>query len=131
MKASLTMLTLRSFISITSLLALSLASSIAHALAIDAKGLARYDISYVKCEAKYPDMRGHRDEAYLSLWRVKPGEKALAELAAVRKGGVYQAERKRVTQVAAKASAPAASSPLEQQCQGLWAERQRMGTAAK
>ncbi len=122
---------MRRFIPLTALMVLSLATSAAHALAIDAKALARYDISYLKCEAKYPDMRGQRDQAYLSLWRVKPDEKALAELAAVRKGAVYEAERKRVMQAAAKGTAPAASSPLEQQCQALWAERQRMAKPAK
>jgi hypothetical protein len=122
---------MRRFISITALMALGLAASAAHALAIDAKALARYDISYVKCEAKYPDMRGQRDQAYLSLWRVKPDDKALAELAAVRKGAVYEAERKRVVQASAKGTAPAASSPLEQQCQALWSERQRMAKPAK
>ena len=119
MKAVLTM---RRFIPLTALLALGLATSAVHALAIDAKALARYDISYVKCEAKYPDMRGRR---------VKPDEKALAELAAVRKGAVYEAERKRVVQAAAKGPAPAASSPLERQCQALWSERQRMAKPAK
>ncbi len=108
------------------LLALAVATPAAHALSIDAKALARYDNSYLKCEARYPDMRGHRDEAYLSLWRVKPDEKALAQLASARKGAAYEAERKRLVQAAAKGAAPAASGVLERQCQGLWAERQRV-----
>ena len=109
---------------------LALATAAAHALTVDAKALARYDISYVKCESRFPTMRGHRDEAYLNLWRVKPDEKALAQLAAARKGAVYQTERQRLLQAAAKGATPAASSPLEHQCQGLWAENQR-STKAK
>jgi hypothetical protein len=73
---------MRTLHSIPTILALCVATSAAHAFTVDAKALARYDISYVQCEARYPEMRGHRDEAYLSLWRIKPDEKALAQLAA-------------------------------------------------
>ena len=104
---------------------LSLVTPVAHARTIDAKALARYDISYAKCESRFPDMRGHRDEAYLNLWRVKPDEKALAELAAARKGTAYQSERKRVAQAAAKGASAPASGVLERECQALWAENQR------
>ena len=110
---------------------LALAAPAAHALAVDAKALARYDTSYVTCEAKFPEMRGQRDEAYLSLWRVKADDKARAQLAAVRKGAPYQAERKRLLQAGAKAASAAASSPIERECQALWGERQRMGQASK
>jgi hypothetical protein len=104
---------------------LTFAVGSAHALSIDAKAMARFDVSYTECESRYPDMRGHRDAAYLSLWRLKPDEKARARLAAVRKGSIYQAERRRVLQAAAQGKAPAASSPLDQQCQALRAETQR------
>jgi len=43
----------------------------------DPKALARYDISYAQCEQQYAEMRGHRDEAYLNLYRVNPDAKAL------------------------------------------------------
>ena len=102
------------------------APAAAHAMTIDAKALARYDLSYVTCERTFPDMKGHRDEAYLSLWRVKADAKARAELAAVRKGAVYQAERARAQKAAAKGTASAASSPIEKQCQALWHESQGM-----
>jgi hypothetical protein len=105
--------------------ALMLAAAAAQAMTVDAKALARFDASYVKCEAQFPDMRGHRDEAYLSLWKVRPDEGARAQLAAVRKGAAYQGERRRVAQGGAKGAAAAASSPLEQQCQALWGEAQR------
>jgi hypothetical protein len=97
----------------------------AHALTIDAKAMARFDVSYTACESRFPDMRGRRDEAYLSLWRVKADGKARAQLASVRKGGIYQAERKRMLRAKAQGTSPAASSPLEQQCQALRAETQR------
>lgn len=104
---------------------LLLCAAQAQALTVDAKALARYDVGYQHCESLYPHMRGHRDEAYLSLWKVSSDEKARAQLAAVRKGAAYQAERKRVMQAAAKGAAPSASGPIEQQCRGLWSEAQR------
>jgi hypothetical protein len=87
--------------------------------------LARYDVSYAKCETQFPEMRGRRDEAYLALWRVKPDDKALAELAAARKRSAYAAERKRALQPAARGASAPAPGVLERQCQGLWAEQQR------
>jgi hypothetical protein len=68
---------------------------------------------------------GHRDEAYLSLWKVRVDEKARGELVAARKGGAYQMEKQRVLQVAAEGIAPPNSSPLNQQCQARWSEAQR------
>ena len=109
----------------------------AQAMSIDAKAMARFDISYVKCEAKYPQMRGARDEAYLSLWRVKPDDKARAELAAVRKSPAYLAEHKRVRAEQAKPDAKAdattalPNNTLEQQCQALWSETQRVRSIAQ
>jgi hypothetical protein len=72
-------------------------------------------------------MRGHGDEAYLNLWRIKPDDKSLARLAKVRSGAAYQAEKQRILRAAAKSASPSASSPLSRQCQGLWAEYQRNG----
>lgn len=94
--------------------------------AFDAKALARYDISYTRCEARFPAMQGHRDDAYLNLWRIRSDDKSAARLAGVRGGSVYRSERRLVLQGAAKGSASSASSPLERQCQGLWAEHQRV-----
>jgi hypothetical protein len=105
---------------------LALAVSTAHALTIDAKALARFDISYAKCETQFPAMRGHRDESYLSLWRVNADKKARAQLAEVRKGALYQAERRLVLQGTAPSASAPASSVLQQQCQALWAETQRV-----
>lgn len=100
-------------------------AALAQSRPYDAKALARYDASYVECEARIPDMAGHRDEAYLSLWRIKLDPKSAARLAETRSAAAYKSERQRVTKAAAKASAPGASSPLDRQCRGLWGEYQR------
>lgn len=92
----------------------------------DPRALARYDASYVQCEKRFPDMAGHKDEAYLSLWRIKPSPKTAGRLAQTRSAGAYKAEQRRVAQAAAKPPAPGASSPLERQCRGLWGEYGRM-----
>ena len=101
---------------------------------LDPKALARYDLSYAQCEQQYAEMRGHRDEAYLDLYRVNPDAKALAQLDAVRQGATYQAERKRAS-AAAKAAPAAASAPLPkklaQQCQGLWSESRKVEALRK
>ena len=96
----------------------------ANAKAFDAKQLARYDASYVTCSAQYPDMKGHGDEAYLSLWRMKPDTRTRALLAKTRGSPAYVAEKARATGTAKPTSA-AASSPLGRECVGLWAEYQR------
>ncbi len=97
----------------------------------DAKGLARYDVSYVHCEAAFPEMKGHRDDAYLSLWRVKPGPKSAARLAEVRGSAPYKSEQRIATRRAAGASDPAAVKALERQCKGLWGEMQRVPKPSK
>ena len=98
----------------------------------DPKGLARYDVSYVQCEASFPEMKGHRDDAYLSLWRVKPSAKTAARLAEIRSGSSYQAERKvATTRQAASASEPEAAKALQRQCRGLWGEMERMPRPAR
>jgi hypothetical protein len=100
-----------------------------HAMAIDPKAMARFDNSYTKCEAKFPEMRGGRDEAYLSMWRVKADDKARAELAGVRKGAPYQSEARRIQQEGAKNAAPAGT--LEAECRALWGEAQRVRSSAR
>jgi hypothetical protein len=106
------------------LILLALAAPAAQAMTIDPKALARFDLGYTVCEAKNPAMKGQRDEAYLSLWKVKPDPKARAELAAARKTASYRSEQALVKKRDASGAAPAASSPIEQQCQALWAETQ-------
>ena len=105
--------------------ALVIASAVATAedRRYDPKALARYDVSYVRCEASFADMKGHRDEAYFSLWRIKPGPKSAARLAEVRNSAPYKAERLAATRQAARASEPAVKT-LERQCRGLFGEMQ-------
>jgi len=99
---------------------------LARAMTVDPKALARYDVSYVSCEAKFPQMTGHRDEAYLNLWRVKPDAKSLDQLAAIRSGVAYRGERQRLLRAAGRPVSAAASSSLELECQGLWADAQKV-----
>jgi len=100
----------------------------AQARAYDAKALARYDVSYTKCEARFPQMQGHRDEAYLNLWRIKLDDKSRDRLAKLRGEPAYRIERQHALQAAAKSASAPASSPLERECQGLWAENQRVNS---
>ncbi len=111
-------------------LAMSVAAGPAQARPYDAKALAHYDRSYVECEAGNPAMKGHRDEAYLDLWSIKPDDRAMARLAKLRADPAYVAEQKRVAKAPSSASAPA-SSALQRQCRGLWTEHQRASETAK
>ena len=105
---------------------LASAGAAAQDRSFDPKALARYDVSYSRCEASFPEMKGRRDDAYLSLWRVQPSPKTAKQLADARGSAAYKAERDRAAHVAAKTSAPAAKKALEQQCRGLWGEMARM-----
>lgn len=91
----------------------------------DPKALARYDVSYVRCETSFPEMKGHRDDAYLSVWRMKPGPKTTARLTEVRSSATYKSEQRLAKREAANASGPDAVKTLEQQCKGLWGEMQK------
>ena len=97
---------------------------------LNPKALARYDVSYVRCEASFPEMKGHRDDAYLALWRIAPGPKATARLASVRGSSAYKAEQKVAAAGQAKrASEPESVKALERQCRGLWGEMGRLKPA--
>jgi|SRR4051794_38165474 hypothetical protein len=115
---------------LTAAIVVASASAVAQDRAYEPKALARYDVSYGRCETTFPEMKGHRDEAYLSLWRATPNDKTKARLADARGSAPYKAERQHATQVAAKASAPDAKK-LEQQCQALWGELSKMAKPAK
>jgi hypothetical protein len=105
---------------------LLLGATNAGAISFDAKAVARFDVGYARCEQLNPAMRGRRDDAYLSLWRVKADEKSTAQLAALRRGEAYRKEHARFLKASSAKPAPAASSPIEHQCQALWAETQRI-----
>ena len=95
----------------------------------DPKALARYDLSYVRCEASFPEMKGHRDDAYMSLWRMKPGPKTTARLTEVRNSATYKSEQRLATRQAARASEATAAKTLERQCRALWGEMQKTASA--
>ena len=111
------------------LLAAALATASALAAAedkrYDPKALARYDVSYVRCEASFPEMKGHRDDAYMSLWRMKPGPTTATRLAEVRSSATYKSEQRLAKREAAGANGPDAVKALEQQCKGLWGEMKK------
>lgn len=103
----------------------------AHAAPADPKVLAQFDLGYVKCESRFPEMRGHRDEAYLALWRVKADAKTTAELDKVRKGDKYKKERQLAVKNMDKATGPEVEAKLKQQCDATWAEAKRNGVVDK
>lgn len=98
----------------------------AQSMALDPQAMARFDLGYAKCEIRLPAMRGHRDDAYLSLRRLQLDDSRRRQLAAARGSAAYQGELRRVKKAEAQSVAPAASSPIEHQCQALWAETQRV-----
>lgn len=104
----------------------------AQAITLDAKAVARFDASYARCEAQFPDMRGHGDEAYLSLWRVKTDAKTSAQFAALRRSAEYQKEkaRRNSPKASARSASASAANTLENQCQALWAETRRTTSAS-
>lgn len=101
----------------------------AHALPADAKKLAQFDIGYARCEKLYPEMRGHRDQAYLALWRVNADAKARSRLSALRKGSSYKQERQLALKTMDMGKGPEAEAKLKLQCEGTWAEAQRNAPA--
>jgi hypothetical protein len=102
---------------------LALAASSAHALPA-VKTLAQFDLGYAKCEARYAHMKGHADEAYLALWKIKPDAQQRAELAKQRKSAAYRDERNKAQKAMDKPSAEV-DKKIDQQCQATWSELQR------
>jgi hypothetical protein len=105
-----------------SILVLATAGAVAQDRGYDPKALARYDVSYQRCEARFPEMKGHGDEAYLNLWRATLNDTTRSRLASVRGSAPYKAERKVAACAAAASPTPEAQKKLEQQCRGLWGE---------
>ena len=87
----------------------------------EARGVARFDAGYARCEVLDERMKGQRDAAYLAAYRVRADDKAHARLAALRRSAAYRKEQR----AAAARPATPASSPLAHQCQALWAQVQR------
>lgn len=103
----------------------------AQALPSDIKVLAQFDLGYAKCETRFAYMRGHRDEAYLALWKVKPDAARRTELSTVRKSSKYKQERQLAQKAMSRESGPELEEKLKQQCQATWAEAQRNKPPAK
>ncbi len=99
----------------------------------DARGLARFDLGYARCEARFAPMKGARDEAYLAVYRVKFDDAARKRLADLRQSAAYRQERRSAQAQAAAPAASAASAAghLEPQCQALWSEVQRARAARR
>ena len=110
---------------LASLAVVASASTPAQSRAYEPKALARYDVSFVRCEKLHPEMKGHRDEAYLSLWRAKPNEKTKARLAEARSSAAYKAEREIALAGGTKSSAPDAEKTLANECSALRGEWKR------
>lgn len=110
---------------LAALLAIASVTASAEDRRYDPKALARYDVSYVRCEATFPEMKGHRDDAYLSLWRMKPGPKTTARLTEIRNSATYKSEQRLAMRQATSAGDPSAAKALERQCKGLWGEMQK------
>lgn len=110
---------------------LGLFAATAHAAPADPKVLAQFDLGYVQCENRFPEMRGHRDEAYLALWRIKADAKSSAELDKVRKSDKYKKERQLAFKSLDKTTGPEVEAKLKRQCDATWAEVKRNGATPK
>ncbi len=110
---------------------LGLLAAPAHALPSKVKVLAQFDLGFAKCESRFEHMRGHRDEAYLALWKVKPDDKARAELAKVRQTAKYRQESQLAAKAMDKGTGPEIDTKIRRQCEATWAETQRNAPALK
>ena len=82
--------------------------------------LAQFDNGYVQCEKRDPAMRGHRDEVYASLYRLKLDDDLRKQLDETRKSAPYRSERRRAQQALAKnAAASDVQQRLDRQCAAL------------
>jgi hypothetical protein len=87
------------------------------------RSLAQFDSGYAQCEKRHPQMRGHGDEVYARLYRLKLDDALRAQLADTRKSAPYRSERRRAAQTLAKSAAASdVAQRLELQCQALQRE---------
>lgn len=105
------------------LFALALALALPQAMAAPqrSKSLAMFDSGYAQCEKRHPEMRGHADAVYASVYRLKLDDALREQLAETRKSALYKSERRRASQSLTKSSAAASdvAQRLELQCQAL------------
>jgi hypothetical protein len=101
-------------------LPVALAMPLATAAPPRSKSLAQFDSGYSQCEKRDATMRGHRDEVYASVYRLKLDDALRAELEATRKSAPYKNERRRAAQTLTKnAAASDVQQRLDQQCLAL------------
>lgn len=82
--------------------------------------LARFDHGYAQCERRDAAMRGHRDEVYANLYKLRLDDALRQQLDQVRKSAPYRSERRRAQQqLARSAAASDVQQRLELQCQAL------------
>jgi len=114
------------------LVAMAVAGSVPAAGGAPARStsLAKFDSGYAECEKRDAAMRGHRDEVYASLYRLKLDDALRTELNETRKSAPYKSERRRAAQTLAKnAAASDVQQRLDLQCQALKKEI-KSGSAA-
>jgi hypothetical protein len=84
------------------------------------KSLAQFDSGYAQCEKRDAAMRGHGDEVYASLYRLKLDDDLRAQLDNTRKSAPYRSERRRAAQALSKSVAASdVQQRLDLQCQAL------------
>lgn len=87
-----------------------------------AKSLAQFDVGYARCEQRFEHMRGHRDEAYAGVYRLKLDAKTREQLATARKSAEYKSASRKAAQTLANDKSADLDKRLDQQCQALWRE---------
>jgi hypothetical protein len=90
-----------------------------------AQSLAQFDVGYARCEQRFEHMRGHRDQAYAGVYRLKLDAKTREQLAAARKSAEYKSASRTATQTLAKDKSADLDKRFDQQCQALWREANR------
>jgi hypothetical protein len=115
------------------LLALGLILVLPLAMAAPArsKSLAQFDSGYAQCEKRHAEMRGHGDEVYARVYRLKFDDELRSQLAETRKSALYRSERRRAAQNLTKnAAASDVAQRLDLQCQALQRELQSAAPAS-
>jgi hypothetical protein len=100
-----------------------LATMQAEAKPLEPAALARFDAGFARCEQKFDHMRGHADEAYLGIYKLKVDDKSRARLADLRKKPAYAAEKAKADKRLSKPSVET-DKKLDQQCQATWGQVQ-------
>jgi len=84
------------------------------------KSLAQFDAGFARCEKQHPEMRGQRELAYASVYRLKLDDALRAQLASTRNSASYKADRKRAQAAIAKnVAASGVAQRADLQCQAL------------